>query len=124
MLRFPQRILIAYDQCGPHLFAELDETVVGIRSQHKANIALCEIGCDIGNTVGKKSIVPEIGMRIERHGSEKHHYGLTEGVCGINRDIESGIIHAALRSLHPVNSAGAVRIYRAIAAYRDSGIRA
>ena len=66
---FAHRILIADDQCGLHFVAEPQQAVPGKAAQHESDIFPGKVGGDIGNTLDKKTVVPQIRIRIKRHRS-------------------------------------------------------
>ncbi len=120
-LRLPDRILISDYQRGFHLFAKTKQAVLGVLAKNQPDIPLRKGFGDIGNAFREKCVVPKIG-HAERSWRKEHHHGLTESVGGFDRNIESGIIDAALRSLHPVDNAFPRRIWRPGISHGDARI--
>ncbi len=58
-----------------------------------------------GDAFGQERVVPQIGMRIERHRREEDDHRLFENIGGFYRDVERGIVQSTLRALHPVDDA-------------------
>ena len=77
------------------------------------------------NGLGEKSIVAQVGVRIERHWRKENHNWLMQRIRGLDRDVERGIIERPLRPLHPVHHAATSGIGRAGAAdgYARIGVK-
>ena len=95
--------------------------MVGKATQHEADLAPFQRFCNVGNSLSKESVVPEICGR-KRAGSKKNHHRLAQYIGRFDRSIERGIIDSPLRALHPVNHAGAVGIGNPISPHGDARI--
>ena len=59
-----------------HFFAELQQAVIGKTPQHESNISFRQRRRNIGNPFRKKTIVPQVCIRIKRHGCQKNYHRL------------------------------------------------
>jgi len=124
MFRFAQRILVADHHRRPHLLAKLDQAMVGIGTQHEADIALGKFLRDIGNARGQKAVVAQVRVRIKRHRRKENDHRFSQLIPHPDRNVQSGIIQPPLRSLHPVDDALSPRVGCFGAANHDAGIGA
>ena len=122
MLRLAHGILVADHEEGSHFVAEFQQAVIGIAAKNKADVAFLERRRNVRNALDQKSIGPQIGIRIKRHGRKERDHRLAQRVRRLNRHVERGIVDTALRALHPVNNTGAVGIGSALAPHADTRI--
>src|SRR5580698_10177187 len=94
-----------------------------IATQHETYAALAGPSRGVGDAFGQESVVPQVGVRIERHGREEDDYGLLKKIGGFDGDIERGIVQSTLRSLHPVHDTTATQLRRSRTADRYAWIR-
>ena len=90
--------------------------MVGKTTQDEADPALFERLGDVEDSLSQESVMAKICGR-KRARSEKHHHRLAQRIGCFDRSIERGIVDSPLRTLHPVNHAGAVGMWSAIPAH-------
>ncbi len=98
--------------------------MIGIAPQHVPDATLARAFSGIGNALREKRVVPQVGVRVERHRRKENHDRLMQCIRGFNRNVERGIVERALGALHPVHHAAAGWIGRAGATDGDARVRA
>src|SRR5262249_24431984 len=89
---------------------------IRVTPQHETDAAFANTLGDVGNTLCKKCVVPQVGVWIERNGREEDHHRLAKDVCGFDGNVERWVAECALRTLHPVDDAAALGVGRTLAA--------
>jgi hypothetical protein len=107
VLRLAHWVFVAHNQCRLHFLAELDQAVIGIAPENESGIALFESRGNVGNALAQETVGAQVGVRIERHRGKEHSHRLPKRIPGLDRNVECGVIKAALRALHPVDNADA-----------------
>src|SRR5579864_8352608 len=79
-------------------------------AEHEADAAFLQALGNSRDSLTQKTVMAQIGVRIEGYRCEKDHARFAQQVCGLHRDLESGIIQRPLGPLHPVNNALAVGV--------------
>lgn len=77
---------------------------------------------NVRDTLRKKRVVPQVGVRIERDRREEDDDGLLKQISDRCGNIECGIVEGTLGTLHPINDASALGIGCAPATQGDTGI--
>ena len=107
--RLAQWILVANDETCADFVTERRKPVVGEASEHKTDIPPLESVSDVRNALHKEGIVPKVGSGIKRDGSKEDDYRFAKFVGDFDCEIERWIVDGALRTLHPVDNADAIR---------------
>jgi hypothetical protein len=124
VLSFTQGIFIANDDRRTNLFTKPGQTVIGERPQDETDIALGESLFDVRNSGGEESIVTQIRVGVERHGSEENNYRLAEFIAKLDGHVQSGVVQRPLGALHPVDYTLPLRIRGSRRPQGDAGIEA
>jgi len=73
VLGFAHRIFVTDDQRWLYFVAKFQQAVIRIAAQHETNVSSCETLRDVRNAFSEESVMPQIGMRIERRRREEDH---------------------------------------------------
>ena len=68
--------------------------MVRVAPQHVANATLAGPFGGVGNALRQKRVVPQIGMRIERHRRKENHNRLMQCIRGFDRKSSAGLSSA------------------------------
>ena len=115
-------VLVADDERRLHVGEERQQGVIRRPAQHEADAAAFECFLQLRQPFDEKLVVPQVGALDERVQAEEDHYRLAQGVGGVDRDVQRGVVGGALRALHPVDDAAPVGIGRTGAAHANARV--
>ncbi len=88
----------------------------------KADVALGAILRDVDQTLVQKSIVAQVGMGKVADARKVHDHRQTESVAELHGLVQGLVVHATLRTLHPVHDALALGVGCAPAPYGNTAV--
>jgi len=115
-------IFVADEEGGVDFFEEFLEGVIGVAAEDEADAAISGVFFDVTEALLHEVVVAEVGVGVVGNDGEENDDGKAEEVCGVDGDVEGGVLMDAHGALHPVDDAVAAGARRTVAPNEDAGV--
>ena len=119
---FAAGVFVANQHGCVHILEKLFEGVVWVAAKNEANAALFSVFFHIAQALLHEVIVAEVGVGVVGNHREEDNDWQAKQVCGIDRNVERGILMDAHGALHPVDNALGVGLERAVATDQNARV--